>query len=204
MSRSAIILIEFQRQWTDPGLYNWLIRKQLDSRTVLDNVKRLVQTARQSGTRVIHAPLVIDPRHKRGWLAHLTLGKVFTRNTPRAEISDGLYDPGDDVVRGRIGFDAFVGSDLEALLRADNIDHLYFCGITTEFCVAMTMRTAARLGFESSLVSDCTATRNQRIQQRVEREFEPNVTSSREVIDRLIKPSAPLIRSTTSRADDIR
>lgn len=199
MSNRAIVLIEFQRQWTDPGLYNWLIRSQLDSRAVLDNARRLVQAARKHGTRVIHAPLVIDPAHKQGWLAHLTLGKVFTKGTPRAELSDGLYEGTDLLVRGRTRFDAFAGSDLEELVRAGGIDHLYFCGITTEYCVAMSMRTALRLGFESTLISDCTATRNHRIQRRIEREFEPKVLSSRETIDRLAGSTGPASREPSKK-----
>jgi nicotinamidase-related amidase len=189
MSNSAVILIEFQRQWTDPGLYNWLIRKQLDSRNVLGHARKLVLAARELGRPVIHAPLVLDPANRRGWLAHLTLGKVFTKDTPRAEISAGLFEPDDLVVRGRSHFDAFVGSDLEEIIRAGNFDQLFFCGITTEFCVAMTMRTAAGLGFESNLVSDCTVTRNERIQRRVENAFAPNVLSADEVVGRLARIS---------------
>ncbi len=185
MSNSAVVLIEFQRQWTDPGLYHWLIRNQLDSRSVLEHARRLTVAARRHGAAVIHAPLVIDPGNRRGWLAHLTLGKVFTKGTPRSEISRGLFETGDLVVGGRTAFDAFVGSDLEEIIRAGDFKHLFFCGITTEFCVAMTMRTAVSLGFQSTLISDCTATLNRRIQRRVEREFEPNVLTANDLIERL-------------------
>lgn len=190
MSHSAVVLIEFQRQWTDPGLYHWLIRSQLDSRAVLARTRSLARAAREHGACVIHAPLVIDPAHKQGWLAHLTLGKVFTKGTSRAQLSEGLHEAADLVVRGRTRFDAFAGSDLEELVRAEGIDQLYFCGITTEYCVAKSMRTAQGLGFSSTMVSDCTATRNGRIQRRVEREFEPWVLSSREVTERLAEARA--------------
>ena len=201
MSHSAVILIEFQRQWTDPGLYHRLIRGQLDSRAVLDRTRRLVQSARKHAACVIHAPLVIDPARKQGWLAHLTLGKVFTKDTLRAELSEGLHEAADLTVRGRTRFDAFAGSDLEELIRAEGIDQLYFCGITTEYCVAITMRTAQSLGFESTMVSDCTATRNGRIQRRIEREFEPLVLSSREVIDRLAESTGPATRDLSERGE---
>ena len=45
-SKSAILLIEFQKQWTDKGLYNWLIKKQLKQRKVLENTKELVEIGR--------------------------------------------------------------------------------------------------------------------------------------------------------------
>ena len=152
---------------------------------MLDYTRQLVRAARDHGAPIIHAPLVIDPANKQGWLAHLTFGKVFSRGTVRAEVTPGLFETADEVVRGRIAFDAFVASDSEELLRAGDIERLYFCGITTEFCVAMTMRSAMRLGLKSTLVSDCTATRNRRIQRRVDRSFEPNLLSSREAIEQI-------------------
>lgn len=185
MSSSALVLIEFQRQWTDPGLYHRLIRKQLDSRSVLANTRSLARSARSHDATVIHVPLVIDPSDKQGWFGRVTLGKVFTKDTPRAELTEGLFEEGDLLAEGRTRFDAFEGSQLENVIRDGEFDRLYFCGITTEYCVAKSMRTAAKLGFENYLVSDCTVTRNRRIQRRIEAEFEPNVLTSRDVINRL-------------------
>jgi len=121
--------------------------------------------------RVIHAPLVIDPKHKRGWLAHLTLGKVFTLGSPKSEIASPLYEGGDLVVKGRYAFDSFIGSDLEELLRSNGLSTLFMCGFTTDQCVAKTLRTALLKGFDAYLVSDCTATMNLFFQKRTEREF---------------------------------
>ena len=72
--KSAVVLIEFQNQWTDKGLYHWLIKNQLTSRNVMKNTRALVDTARKKGVKIIHAPLIIDPEHKKGWLAWLTFG----------------------------------------------------------------------------------------------------------------------------------
>jgi len=111
-SKSAIVLIEFQNEWTGKGIYNWLIKGQLTSRNVLANTITLVDEARKKGVKIIHAPLIINPEHKKGWLAWLTFGKVFTQGTWKAEIMEGLFKEGDILVTGRYAFDAFVGSDL--------------------------------------------------------------------------------------------
>lgn len=170
-AKSAILLIEFQNQWTKKGLYHRLIKGQLEKRGVLENTKNLVDRARERGMKIIHAPLVIDPKNKRGWLAFLTFGKVFTKGTWKSEISEGLFREGDLLVKGRYAFDAFVGSDLENILRENGIETVFVCGFTTDQCVAKTMRTLIKKGFKAYLVSDCTAAMSHKIQQKIEREF---------------------------------
>lgn len=182
-NKSAVVLIEFQNQWTESGLYHTLIKGQLHARGVIDNARRLVRKSREHGIRIIHAPLVIDPRNKRGWFAHLTLGKVFTRGSRKAQITTGLHENGDLVVEGRYAFDAFVGSNLEELLLSSQADTLYLAGFTTDQCVAKTLRTAIRKGFEGHLISDCTATLNGMLQRKTEHEFRQQVVTSAEILD---------------------
>ena len=170
-SKSAILLVEFQKQWTKKGLYNWLIKKQLQKRKVLENTKKLVDNTREKGMKIIHAPLIIDPKNKKGWFARLTFGKVFTKGKKGNEISDGLFKKGDIIVKGRYAFDAFVGSDLEEILKENHIEKVYVCGFTTDQCVAKTLRTMHEKGINGIMVSDCTATLNSFFQKKVEKEF---------------------------------
>jgi len=185
MNKSAIVLVEFQNQWTEMGLYHWLIKGQLTSRDVLENTYALVNKARENGIEIIHAPLIIDPDNKRGWLAHLTFGKVFTKGSRGSEITNGLYQDGDFVVEGRYAFDAFTGSNLDQILEDGNIEDLYLCGFTTDQCVAKTMKTALEKGLNSYLVSDCTATMNSFLQKRTERSFHDKVVDHQELLGRM-------------------
>lgn len=168
----ALLLIEFQKQWTDRGIYYRLIRNQLQKRDVLENTRKLVAGARERNIPVIHAPLVIDPNHKKGWLAHLTLGKVFTNGTWKAEFTDGIYREGDEVVKGRYAFDAFTGSDLEEILKKMKAKTVFVCGFSTDQCVAKTMKTMEKKGFRPLMISDCTATFNEILQKMAENRFE--------------------------------
>jgi len=181
--KSAVVLIEFQNQWTGKGLYNWLIKGQLTSRNVLANTLTLIDEARKKGVKIIHAPLIIDPENKRGWLAWLTFGKVFTKGTRKAKIMEGLFKEGDTLVTGRYAFDAFVGSDLEEMIEDNDIETLFICGFTTDQCVAKTMRTAIKKGINSYLVSDCTATMNGFFQWKTERKYRGKVVNHLKAID---------------------
>jgi nicotinamidase-related amidase len=183
--RSAILLVEFQNQWTLRGPYHRLIRDQLATRRVLANAQALVRGARERGVAIVHAPLVIDPLRKRGWLAHASAGRLFTRGTWKAEITDGLFRPGDHVVRDRYAFDAFAATDLETTLRALAVTHLFVGGFTTDQCVARTLRTAVEKGFDAHLVSDCTATFGPWFQRRVEREFASRVVDHEALLSKI-------------------
>jgi nicotinamidase-related amidase len=64
---------------------------------------------------------------------------------------------GETIVRKDVN-SAFIGTDLEARLRAADIATVVLCGLTTDHCVSTTARMAANLGFHTVLVEDACAT----------------------------------------------
>jgi nicotinamidase-related amidase len=57
---------------------------------------------------------------------------------------------------------AFIGTSLEADLRARGIDQIVTFGITTDMCVSTSVRVGANLGFNMVVVADACATFDQR------------------------------------------
>jgi len=174
-SNTAILLIEFQKTWTEKGIFHKLIKKEYLSRNVLANTKELISVARTKGIKVIQAPLILDKADKERYKKTpfpARLLKRFTKGTWKAEFTDGIYKKSDIVVQGRCGFDACEGSNLEQLLEENGIDNVYVCGFTTDHCVKETMNSLMKKGFNCFLVSDCTATKNSKLQKKIEAEFE--------------------------------
>ncbi len=185
--KTAIVLVEFQQQWTKNGLFHWLLKGQLESRDVVENTRRLVSEARQQGLTIIHAPLIVDPHHKMGWMAYLTFGRFFTKDSWKSEPVTGLFAEGDPVALREYynyqAFDAFYKSKLEQILRVHNIQTLFICGFATDQCPSKTLMTAARKGFDPYLVTDCTATFNRSFQKSAERKHSGRAVTSQKVLE---------------------
>lgn len=64
--------------------------------------------------------------------------------------------PGERVIEKRVHC-AFVGTDLERLLRDAGAKTVVVAGLTTDHCCSTTARVASDLGFETWVVADATA-----------------------------------------------
>lgn len=133
------------------------------------NTKKLLDAARTAGLPVIHAPLIFDPRKKKGFLAYLSSGKIFTKGSWKSEFTPGIYGNGDVVCQGRYSFNPFDGSDLHDFLQKNQIKNIIFCGFTTDQCVLKGVRTAEKLGYASYMAADCTASFFRFVQEKTEK-----------------------------------
>lgn len=107
-------------------------------------IARINQVASQA--RAVHAPVVFIQHEGRvGYLEH---------GSREWQLADGLQVlPGDLRVRKSTP-DAFLGTELDTLLKARGVGELIVCGMHTEFCVDSTTRRALSLGYPVTLVAD--------------------------------------------------
>lgn len=172
--KTAILVVEFQKTWTERSFFHRLIRKEYESKNVYQNTKQLLEAARKNGLQIIQSPFILDKNDKERYKNIPFPPKLFgqfTVNTWRAEYTEGIFDQSDTEVKGRTGFDNTKGSNLQDILKENKIEKIYFIGFTTDHCVAETMDTLLSSGYECILVSDCTATRNNRLQQKTENKY---------------------------------
>lgn len=115
------------------------------------NIARLLQLFRGLNAPVIHV------RHaSTNPLSPLRPDQPGHRPKPEAEAL-----PGERVFIKNVN-SAFIGTDLEAYLRAQAIHTLVVVGVQTDYCVSTTVRMAANLGFSVSVVDDATWTYDHR------------------------------------------
>ncbi|MFO0747265.1 MAG: isochorismatase family protein [Myxococcota bacterium] len=160
-SAEALVVIDMQRDFcAADGRFAAL--GLIDASTLAalgERLAELVAGARRAGVPVVVVRTETDPelppnvraRHERegrgGYLAAGSRGAEAFAVAPQA---------GDKHVVKR-GYDAFLGTDLEAWLGARGIGRVVLAGVFAEVCLDAAARTAFQKGLEVDVVSDGTA-----------------------------------------------
>jgi len=165
-TKTALVLIEFQNEFTTEGgkMYP-AVKACMEDTDMLGKAASLASVCRSAGVKVFHVPITFradgsdNPNKGIGILAGCAKGELFTECTWNAEFHESMKpSPGDVVVQGKKGLDAFPNTDLEAQLVAAGIETVVLAGFLTNCCVESTMRTACEKGFNVVTVTDCCAT----------------------------------------------
>jgi nicotinamidase-related amidase len=72
-------------------------------------------------------------------------------------IHPAVAPEGNDIVVTKHRVDAFIGTDLDMILRANDIDRLFLFGIATSGVVLSTLLHASDLDFRLAVIQDCCA-----------------------------------------------
>jgi len=163
---TALILIEYQNDFTSPGgkLHD-AVKPVMESTNMLQNTVELVEKARKAGATIVYVPIHFAPDFRElsatpyGILKGCRDGQVFQQGTWGAEIVEALKpQSGDIVIEGKRGLDGFATTNLDFILRSRKIDTIALGGFLTNCCVESTMRTGYELGYDVITLKDCAAT----------------------------------------------
>lgn len=176
VENTALIIIDMQNDFCRPGGFcdaQGLDVSRCDS--IVPAIKKLLETARKVPgftiihTREGHRPDLADlPANKKfrttRWGAGIgdegVLGRYLTRGSKSWEIVPELTPLDGEPIVDKCGKGSFTATDLEEILRLKGIKNLILTGVTTECCVSTTMRHANDLGFECTMLEDCTQSTN--------------------------------------------
>ena len=164
--KTALVAIEFQNEFVaQGGKLHPAVKDVMASTNMLAKVRRSAEQVRDAGGKVIHCPLMFkadasdNPNKALGILAGCAKDRLFTEKTWNAEFCKEMTPmPGDIVVHGKKGLDAFPNTNLEKFLVAHGIETVALCGFLTNCCVESTMRTACEKGFNVITLTDGCAT----------------------------------------------
>ncbi len=163
---TALVLVEMQGEWLAPAgrLRRFAIDRGAAIDAAADRALVALSAARNAGLSVVHVGLRFAEGHPElgrgfyGLRGIQPITNVFVDGTPGAEF-DPRFTPtrGDFVAEGRTGGSAFAGSNLETILRNNDVETIIVVGYATDVCVESTMRQGHDLGFNVIVLNDATA-----------------------------------------------
>lgn len=161
--RTALVLLDFQNYGVHPRGYHALASPGWPPPAVLHAVEateRALTAARQHGLPVIHVGAAWragSPEMNR----HIP---VFARGPDRsvegtwgAEFFESLKPAQGEIVIWKRSVSALAGTELDRLLRVQDITTLVLAGIATNFAVEGTAREAVDRGYGVVVLDDCCA-----------------------------------------------
>jgi ureidoacrylate peracid hydrolase len=192
---TAVILIEFQNEFCkEGGILHDGVKDEIARQGTIPNAVKLAEGARKKGAKVIHAPFLFNEKYFRdnvmgGIVKAVADGNAFRENTWGAEIIEELKpEEGDRVVTGKCTLCGFNNTDLEKIVKDDNVKNVAVSGFLTNFCVESTARTAYDKGYNVTLIKDATGSNSPEEQQYVEEKIFPllgKTMTADEFIDQL-------------------
>ncbi|MET7679907.1 isochorismatase family cysteine hydrolase [Streptomyces sp. NPDC005423] len=149
MAKQALLVMDVQRvivdRYPDPAY--------------LPRLRGAIDAARADGIPVIYASVGFRPGRPEISPRNKMFGRLAAApEPPGSERASEIHphvapEPGEvQVTKRRVS--AFAGSDLDMVLRANDIDHLVLTGIATSGVVLSTVRQAADLDFGLTVLSD--------------------------------------------------
>ena len=167
--KTALVLIEFQNDFTtEGGALHAAVEAVMKSTNMFVNATELVRQARALGATIVHSPIMFAKgyqeisAHPYGILKGVVDTNAFVKGEWGSEICEALKPhPGDIVIEGKRGLDAFASTNLDFILRSRGLDQMAVCGFLTNCCVESTMRTGYERGYQVVTIKDCTAATSQ-------------------------------------------
>lgn len=163
---TGLIVIDPYNDFISEGGKVWdRIKGVAEGNQCIPHMEQVLKAARKAGVRVFYALhrryrpgdyetwRYVAPIQKAAWSR-----KTFEFGTWGGEIrSEFAPQPGDVVTSEHWGSSGFANTDLDLQLKKHGIEKVIVMGLIAHTCVEATVRYAAELGYEVTVVKDATA-----------------------------------------------
>jgi nicotinamidase-related amidase len=163
---TGLVVIDLYNDFISEGGKIWdRIKNVAEGNQCVPHMRQILEAARDTGIRVFYAMhrryrpgdyetwKYIAPIQKAAWSR-----KSFEYGTWGGEIRTGFEPRAGDVVAAEHWCSSgFANTDLDLLLKKHSIHKLIVMGLIAHTCVEATVRYAAELGYEVTVVKDATA-----------------------------------------------
>lgn len=152
----AVLVVDFSYGFTDPD-------SPLGSDMAAEarNTRRVLDTARETGTLVVFTSIAYDKSLRDGgaWMRKVPTLAQLVEGTRWVELDERLNRQADEPLLHKCGASAFFGTQLTSIFVAHHIDTVLVAGATTSGCVRASVVDAVQNGFQTLVARDCVGDR---------------------------------------------
>lgn len=164
----AVVTIDMHRGHLDPRVATMPLPTDAAAR-VIDANRTFIDGARVKGVPVVHvvtsyhdvSEIASNPWWQRVAGTDASRANVLNHQLPESpglQLMPELLDMSDVVVYNKKRYDAFVATELDAVLRARGVGTLLLTGVNTNSCVLATCIAANARDYAPIVVEDCVDT----------------------------------------------
>ena len=175
---TALIVVDMQNDFcTNGGMLQRIGIDILMIQNIIPNVKEAINAARVAGIKIIYLKMGYkedlsdlgseqSPNRDRHLRVNVGVkiktpdgrnGQILIRDTWNTDIVSELKPQDEDVIIYKTRYSGFYKTDLDSVLKQNQIKNIIFTGCTTSVCVESTVRDAMFRDYSSIVLEDCTA-----------------------------------------------
>jgi nicotinamidase-related amidase len=160
--QSALLMCHWQNSVADPkGVWGKNLYPQIEKNNSIKNAQNVLKAARAKGMLTIFVNIAWRegfPELPEDQYYPLMQGAKDENKgiigTWEVDVIDALKPNKNELIVINFGSDGFEGTDLDKLLRINNIGHVYVSGQCIEHMVGTTVKHAANLGYNATIIKD--------------------------------------------------
>jgi len=154
-AHSALLVMDFQTPIVE--------RYATAQDVLLSGTAEAIAAARRAGLRVIYVVVGFRPAFPEVSPRNQSFSAIKASGGIASDVHPAVAPAADEVVITKHRVGAFTGTDLDMILRSNDIDTLVLCGIATSGVVLSTLRHAADADYRLVVLRDCCADREEEV-----------------------------------------
>ena len=167
IKNTALILIGYQNDYfASEGILRSVIEESANTNKCLENTLSVLDFTSKSCLLSISTPIIFTDGYKElvqpaGILKTIKEVEAFKSGEKGSKVIPEILNYGDAVLEipGKRGLNAFSNTKLDNILKENNIKNIIMLGVVSSVCIDSTARSAFELGYNVTILSDCTAGR---------------------------------------------
>jgi isochorismate hydrolase len=151
--KSALLVIDMQKFFLNKESHSYIPAATI----IVPNVNLIISKYREKNFPIIFTFHAYEVNENPGVMGKWW-GDMLRVNNPLSEIHSSIDLDKDDIILRKNRYSAFVGTNLDKILKEKKIDSLVITGIMTHLCCESTARDAFMRDYDVYFIIDATAT----------------------------------------------